>query len=200
MASRTPYSKIAPAGGAYRISLKSGATTVLNAGDCVWSCRWTSTTLRAIIQKLRVNWVVTTAFDAAQLLDYGLYFARAFTATDSAGTASTLTGDNCKLDTNFPTTAFADIEIATAAAVTAGTRTLDSQPLVTRNGWATTTAGTVAADPNVEYQFGTLDATNPITLRADEGLALNVLTTMGASGVVRVYVEMEWTEVPVNLA
>jgi hypothetical protein len=149
---------------------------------------------------LRVNWVVTTAFDAAQLLDYGLYFARAFTATDSAGTASTLTGDNCKLDTNFPTTAFADIEIATAAAVTAGTRTLDSQPLVTRNGWATTTAGTVAADPNVEYQFGTLDATNPITLRADEGLALNVLTTMGASGVVRVYVEMEWTEVPVNLA
>lgn len=199
MASRTPYSKIAPAGGAYRISLKSGATTILNANDCVFSCRWTDTQYRAIIQKLRVNWVVTTAFGSAQLLDYGLYFARAFTATDSAGTASTLTGDNCKLDTLFPTTRFADIEIATASAITAGTRTLDSQPILTRTGWATTTAGTVAADPNMEYQFGTLDAINPITLRTNEGLALNVLTTMGATGVMRVYVEMEWTEVPVNL-
>jgi hypothetical protein len=202
MASRTPWSKIAPAGGAYRISLRSGLTTVINAGEPIFSCRWTSTTLKCIVQKIKWNYMVAVAFGAAQLIDHGLYIARAFTASDTGGTAATISGNNCKLDTLFPSTAFAagDIRIATTGLLTAGTRTLDTQPIITKAGWTVTTAGTYVSDPSMEYLMGNADATNPITLRVNEGLVLAPLTTMGASGQVYVYFEMEWTEVPVNLS
>ena len=193
MAIRTPISKIAPAGDAYRISLMSGLITVLNAADPIFSLRWTSTTHRMIIQELTMNFDLTTAFGGAQDVAWGAYFARTFTASDSGGTATTLTGDNGKLDTTFSTTRVADMRISTTLALTAGTRTLDTQPFMISSGISGNAVGN--SMPNPRFMIGTENSTNPLTIRLNEGIIIAPLITMGAAGVGHFFVQIGWTEV-----
>jgi len=194
MAIRTPLSKIAPQGDAYRIGLSSGLITILNAGDPAFSLQWTSTTYKMIIQEIDINFVLTTAFGAAQDISWGAYFARSYTVADTGGTAATLTGNNCKLDTNFNTTRVADMRIATTVALTAGTRTLDTQPLIMRCGMLGNALGNHMGE--LIRSIGVRDAENPITIRTNEGLVIAPIVTMGATGVGHLYVRMSWVEVP----
>lgn len=201
MAVRVPQSKMAPAGSAFRMVLKSGAVTVVAANDPIASLRWTSSAYRAVIQRVNVEWSMTTAFGTAQDVAFGLYFASAFTASDSGGTAATLTGRNGKLDTLFPLStqiATGNLRIGTTGAITAGTRTLDTQPLAAWNGMINTLGQ--GSKGNLGYNFGENDAMNPITLRQNEGLVLNNLVLMGAGGVMTIYVTLEWTEVPIGIS
>jgi hypothetical protein len=197
MAIRTPISKIAPAGDAYRISLMSGLITVLNAADPIFSLRWTSATHRMIIQELTMNFDLTTAFGGAQDVAWGAYVARTFTASDSGGTATTLTGDNGKLDTTFSTTRVADMRISTTLALTAGTRTLDTQPFLISCGISGNAVGNNM--PNPRFMIGVQNADNPITIRLNEGIIIAPLITMGAAGVGHFFVQIGWTEVPLGV-
>ena len=197
MAIRTPLSKIAPAGDAYRVGLMSGLITILNAGDPLFSLQWTSTTYRMIIQELTMNFDLTTAFGGAQDVAWGAYIARSFTVADTGGTATTLTGNNCKLDTNFNTTRVADMRISTTIALAPGTRTLDTQPFVISSGITGNAVGNSMANPR--FMIGTENATNPVTLRQNEGIVIAPLITMGAAGVGHFFVQIGWTEVPLGI-
>ena len=197
MAIRTPLSKIAPAGDAYRGVFSTGLITILNAGDPVFSLQWSSTTYRMIIQDLMINFVATTAFGTAQDVSFGAYIARSFTVADTGGTAITLTGNNFKLDTNFNTTRIGDARIATTVALTAGTRTVDTYPVIARCGISGNAIGNNQGDQ--KFLIGTENATNPITLRTSEGLIIAPMITMGATGVGHLYVQIAWTEVPVGI-
>lgn len=202
MALNVPYSKRAPAGGAYRIALKTGAVAAgVAAAAPLFAIQWTDTQTRMVIQSLNLNVVVTTAYGTAQTLAFSLFAARAFTVADSGGTAITTTQTlDQALDRNMgQSRLFAgngDMRIATTAAITAGTRTLDDQPMYT---WVSGLSATLTqATQNYPIEFGILDATNPMTLRQNDGLVITNDVLLGATGVIVVYLAIEWTEVPNN--
>lgn len=179
------------AGASYSLGLASGNLIGVAANGPVWSCRWTSTTHVALIHKVEYSFVITTAYGTAQDHAYGLYFARAFTAADTGGTGATLTTNNGKHDTLYPTMLMTDIRIGTTDVITAGTRTLDAHFLV---GFGGSGAAALASVSNEEFNFN--DPTvGSIVLRANEGLVMHNLIAMGATGVVKLRVNMTWTEI-----
>ena len=187
---RAPY-KIAPERAEFTITIPSGALTTVAADGPVWSCRWTATQQLCVVKRVGLSVTVRTAYGTAQGTEYGLYFARAFTVADSGGTAATLTTNNGKLDTNYPTSVMGDMRIGTTGVITAGTRTLDAHPLGA-NCFQTNALGATA---NMDWVFGGSDDSQQVILRQNEGLVLHNLFLMGATGVLRLYVTMEWSEV-----
>ena len=154
-----------------------------------------------IIQSVNLNVVVTTAYTTAQALAFSLFFARTFTAADSGGTAITKTQtlDQALDRLSLQSVLFAgtgDMRISSTAALTAGTRTLDDQPLYS---WVSGLSATLAqASLNYPIEFGIMAATNPIVLRQNDGLVITNDILLGAVGVIVVYVQFEWIEVPNN--
>jgi hypothetical protein len=185
----------ATSGGFFRVALKSGVIASAVANSPLWSFRWsTGSTLNCIVYYVKWNWVVTTAFASAQLTDFGLYFARSFSASDTGGTASLPSGNFNKKRTSFQTTAAADLRICTTGILTAGTRTLDTFPMVQRYAWQTAAVGNGPAD--FANLFGMPDE-YPITLaNSGEGLVINNLAAITATVGVVLYVEHAWAEVP----
>jgi hypothetical protein len=185
----------ATSGGFYRAALKSGVITTAVANSPLYSFRWsTGSPLNALVYYTKYNWVVTTAFAAAQLVDMGLYVARSFSGADTGGTASVPSGNSNKKRTSFATTSIADLRIASTVILTAGTRTLDSYPMTQRYAWQTAAVGNGPADFANAYSMAD---EYPITLAASgEGLVLNNLAAITATVGVVLYVETAWAEVP----
>lgn len=183
--------------GAYRIAQFSGLATTLAAGSTIFSLRWTHATNLMILRSLRVVYCVVTGFTAAQELAFAAYVARTWTVADSAGTAIVITTNNAKKRTSMGTSLIAanDMRIAAATAVTAGTRTLDANPIMVG------VAKTLAAAATVQdANFGqTLDLTNgmdyPLVFAQNEGIVVQNTILMGAAGTVRIGIECEWEEV-----
>jgi hypothetical protein len=117
--------------GSYCMGASTGTMAAgLAGGSPVYSFRYGGANL-AIIRKVSIEADdVTTAF-VAGTAKFDLIAARSFTASDTGGTSPTLTGNNGKLRTSFATTAISDLRISSTATLTAGTRTLDAQPLAT---------------------------------------------------------------------
>jgi hypothetical protein len=119
-----------------------------------------------------------------------LFAARAFTASDTGGTAATLTGNNGKLRTSFATTGVGQIMIANTGANTAGTRTLDSTPLA-----GATVGVVVAAGSNISGQFDIFTsgtANYPAVFATNEGFVIQA--TVPATGTWILSVTVEWDE------
>lgn len=188
--------------GAYRVSAVSGLITGLSAGDPVFSVRWAPvlptanarflTTL--VLERLRVKWRTISGFTAAQEVGFDVFQARAFTASDSTGTAVVLTGNNQKKRTSAPTSSVTDMRIAATGALTAGTRTLDAQPIATDDFAELAAAATV---PKGRTELEVLDQDQdryPVVLAAKEGLVVTNRVAFGAGGTGRLIVEMDWLE------
>ena len=201
MALKPPYSKVAPAGGGYRLAMYTGSVVAgLAAAAPIFSCRWTSTSTRMIVQSIMLDFYVVTAYGTAQGIGNSLYFARNWTISDSGGTAivTTQTKDQA-LDTTMPQSQIwagsGDIRIATTAALTAGTRTLDDQALYS---WLGSASAIGAASNNPDLVLGWMDATNPLTFRQNEGFVITNDILLGATGVIVWNIGFEWTEVSTN--
>jgi hypothetical protein len=182
-------------GGAYRITTMSGAMTTVAAAGPVWSLRWTNTSYNCLIWVFKWYWVTTTAFGTAQALDHSLYIARQWTAADSAGATgaqATITGDNCKKRTANATTKVDGIFYGTTGVLTAGTRTLDPQPIIYRVGYSGALNAYLLDNQPQDFKSR---QEGPIQLMANEGLVLQNTTLMGATGVIKLVVECAWTEV-----
>jgi hypothetical protein len=162
-----------------------------------------------IIQGIFLDFYVQTAYTNAQGIGNSVYFARSFTSNGSGGTAITTTQTlDQALDSKQITGTsgasqgqsqiFAgngDMRIATTAALGAGTYTLDDQPLYTFIGGAT---GLGVCTNNPDLIFGQQDATNPLTLRYNEGIVITNDILLGAVGVIVLNIGLEWTEVSNN--
>lgn len=185
-----PY-KQCPERSDYSLALRSGALTLVAADGPVWSMQWTSTSLICVVKRIVISVGVTTAYTTAQVTRYGLYFARAYSVADTGGAAATLTTNNGKKDTSYPITAVTDMRMCTTGAITAGTRTLDAQPLDIAQ-FSTITLGAANDD---EWNFGMVPSRQELILRQNEGLVINNLTLMGAVGVLLLAVTVEWAEV-----
>lgn len=188
--------------GAYRVSAVSGLITGLNAGDPVFSMRWApalpTTNARSlttfVLERLRVKWRTISGFTAAQEVTLDTFVARAFTANDTGGTAVTLTTNNAKKRTSFPTSVVTDMRISATGALTAGTRTLDANPIAT-DGFAELAAA--ATVPKGRFDLEVLDQDQdrfPLVLMPKEGLVITNRVALGAGGTGRLIVEMDWLE------
>ena len=121
--------------GSYRFGHLSGTMAAgLAAAANIFSFRWGDATRLCVLH--RIQWDGLSGSATAFTAGFGslrAFFARSFTASDSAGTALTLTGNNGKTRTNQGTTLVTDIRGSATAALTAGTRTLDTQAFAQRS-------------------------------------------------------------------
>lgn len=198
--------KVMPSGfpvlGAYSLTAKSGSlAATIAAASTLFSARWgTATGNLALIERLAIA-VYTNANITTQVVtDFELIMARAFTASDSGGTAHLPTGHiNKRRTANMITTLFTDIRISSTAALTAGTRTVDARGLRTSGfGFTGTTAPArwFLQDSVLlwdAYQGG--GNFNPIVLAQDEGILLRNIAAGPATGTWIAAVNMDWMEV-----
>lgn len=176
--------------GWYSFGARSGLLTGVAANGPVFSLRNTGTNLLAI-RRFSLGFSVTTAFTTAQALEFGALFATSFTASDSGGTALFVAGANKHRRSFTNITAAPDIRIASTAALTAGTRTLDTVPLAVANGSAAALAGVMPPT----LMFAHDEGDYPIILAQNEGLVITNLVAMGAAGVISLNVNIELAEV-----
>lgn len=179
--------------GAYRLSLLSGTMAAgLAANSEVWQFRWSDATRLCAVTGVTIDGLAgsATAF-AAGLGKLDLLVARSWTADGSGGTPATLTGNNNKERTSMSATLLGAARISSTAALTAGTKTLDAQPI----GQAALTFGTTAS---VQYltrmELFRPDAgvEAPIILSQNEGLVIRA--TVPATGTWHFGVTVTWTE------
>ena len=158
----------------------------------VFSFRWGDATRFALIRVIKMDLVsLATGFTAGIGL-IELMAARAFTGSDTGGTAVTLTGNNVKRRTSFGSSLVTDMRISSTATLSAGTRTLDTNALATlRFGVSATVQATqLALTPIWSPDFS---GEWPLVLAKDEGFILRA--TVPATGTWQADVNVEWTEI-----
>ena len=177
----------------HSVGARSGAVTTATATGALFSFRNLSGN-PIIVRRIGVGFVCTAGFTAGQELAFGLKVARAFTASDSGGTAIAITGNNTKMRTALALPTSVDCRIATTGALTAGTKTLDTNDLATVGAFAaTTTTGTVLA-PALNNLLSHDTGDYPLVLAQNEGFNIQNLILMGAGGVGTFYANIEFAE------
>jgi hypothetical protein len=168
--------------GIYRFSWLSGTMAAgLAANSPIWSFRWGDATRLAVFQKLIGDGMAgsSTAF-AAGFASFKAFFARSFTASDTGGAILTITGNNGKLRTSMGTTLLTEIRASTTATLTAGTRTLDAQPLAQHAFSIGTVVSVIYIPPATPLFNEDVVGTMPIVLAQNEGVV--VQATVPATG------------------
>lgn len=165
---------------AYRAGVRSGSATAVAANGAVFSLRNTAN-VPIVIKRVGVGFITTTAFTAAQEVAFGLYVARSWSTADSGGTAVTLTGNTNKKRTTLNNPTGLEVRIASTAALTAGTRTLDTYALSTVGAWSG--AAGAGVGPAIDNLWDMTSEDYPIVIGQNEGIVINNLVLMGAAGV-----------------
>src|SRR5438128_1110874 len=114
----------------------------------LFSWRWSDTRMLCVIKRIAIQVGITTAFGAAQLLDYDLIAARSFTSNPTGGTSITPATTSNKMRSATMSgslfTSSGSIMISSGTALTAGTQTLDGYSLGYAIGLDQMGAGTTA--------------------------------------------------------
>jgi hypothetical protein len=179
--------------GYYAIGIDNG-TTVMTAGlaanSPIVAFRWGNANL-CLIRSIKFGLDSTTAF-AAGRLDIAAFIARSFTVSDTGGTTATLTGNNAKKRTSFGTTLLTELRFSQTATLTAGTRTLDTQPFARINAINLTATGTTVIQPNTTIWQRDSSDEYPIVLAQNEGIVIQA--TVPATGTWFYSCNIEWME------
>lgn len=185
-------------GGCYHTVIKSGSMAAgLAAAAPILSFRNSLTTVNAILRRIKFSaWSLGTGFTAG-LATFDLFVARSFTASDTGGAAVTLTAPQAKLMSSMAG-AGVTIRASTTATLTAGTRTLDTNPIESLNvavGTATNTpfVGGVNGSPPAMFHEKR-GSEHPVVLAQNEGFVIQA--TVPATGVWGWAAALEWDEVP----
>jgi hypothetical protein len=178
--------------GWHSVGATSGLMAGIVAAGTVFSFRNIGNTL-FIIRRVGVGFLTTTAFTTPQVVDFGLTVARSFVSSDSGGTQISIVGSNIKYRTNLQTPMSIDCRIAAAVATTNGTRTLDVNDIGQAGFYSN---GLGAGSPVVLGNLYSHDAGDyALILQQNEGVVIRILTSMGAAGVGRMVVGMEFENV-----
>lgn len=193
----------------YQIMVTTGTMAAgIGAASEIFQFRWTSTTKRALVHQVKLNFrSLGTGFTAGRA-QFTLTVARAFTAAGTGGGTATITTNNGKLHTNDPTTALTELRIATTAALTAGTKTLDAQPMSDIECSVSNVADTQFIPSstgldNLLWSADQSDGGTPIVLGADRTSATTasdgviIRTTVPATGTWEASAYIRWSEVTV---
>lgn len=182
--------------GHYRVAATVPLVVTQAANGTLFSFRWGDATRLCVITKIRIGCLQTAAATATIMPSFSMLVARSFSASDSVGTAVTLTGNNMKKRTSMGTSLVTDIRYsAVAAGLTAGTRTLDTQPVLVLPTQQTITTPN-ATLYSIEQDYGIGDGNHPLTLAQNEGFIIQGPSIVfGAAGTANLTVEVSWAEV-----
>ena len=180
--------------GQYQLSAIVPLVVTQAANGTLFSFRWGDATRLCVVQRISLEVQQTAAATATIAPAFEVLVARGFSVSDSAGTALTLTGNAFKKRTSMGTTLVTDIrQSALAAGLTAGTRTLDAQPIMQ--------VGTVQTITNIntttysKFTDFTDGSDHPLVLVQNEGFIVRGPTVVfGAAGTANLIVEVEWVE------
>lgn len=184
--------------GGYRQGLMTGTMAAgLAANSEVLQFRYTGANV-AVVNLVRFEGVAASLAFAAGQLSFRLLMATAWSADGSGGNALTTTGEAAQLDSRFAIPV-ATLRVATTAALTAGTKTLQG---ITANqqGLGMALGFTAPATPAVGAQMAPYDLLNasvydsPQVLQANEGLV--VVATVPATGTWLSGFTVSWIEMP----
>ena len=173
------------------IAAQTATLTGIAAGGRLFSMRNTGPNL-ILVRRVGWGFMTTTAFTAAQALDFNLFVARSFTASDVVGTDVSPTGNVGKHRTSLGLAAV-HARIAISAVVSGATLIQDALAVgVITAGSAGLATGLIPTPDNL---FGQATGDLPLVLAANEGITITNTTLMGAAGVVKAYVSLEYLEI-----
>jgi hypothetical protein len=176
--------------GAYRMSVRTGVMAAgLAANAEIFQFRWTDATRLAVVERVTFDGMGSIVAFAAGVASFYTTAARGWSADGSGGTPITLTGSNQKQRTSFGTTLVGAARVSSTAALTAGTKTLDSQDFGQAVGGVTATAGAGLAPQSM---MDVLGLGYPLVLAASEGFVIRA--TVPATGTWTAGFTIHWTE------
>lgn len=194
-----------------RLVVSTGAVTLIAARTAtagfLATCRWSSTTATKMFLKyVGARFTMTTAYTTPQETGCDLILARTYTANCTGATAvdmgSTVV-DTGQLQASMATSLIVvnATRVADTGALTAGTHTLDANPVGILSGWSTAIGDLVPDSASgAKEGFGTLwdyrksRHRAPIMFTQDEGFMIRNTILMGAVGVGRWDFCVEWDE------
>lgn len=176
----------------YKVSFGS-STIAANIGSNqpVLSFRWSSSTETAVIHHLEISLNTVAAMSAAYNQLTKLYIARSFSASDSGGTAVTPAAGKQMLSVDYGNSAAGDVRHSSTGALTAGTRTLDTQPMWQRYFPMPATAAALVESNVAIYNWR--EDGHGIHLSQNEGIVL-VTSNADASGTWQLQGSIVWSE------
>jgi hypothetical protein len=178
----------------FSVSAYTGLVTLVAAAGDVFSLRWADVDYDCIVWWLKWWWYTTTGFTAAQFVDHSLFFARQFSASPSGATSLVPSSRMSMKKSTMPDSLMTAIQIATTGAIsTPGTYVIDNKAMRTRGILAPAGAAAFVGLP--EMLPIVQDDDYLAYLTANEGLVLRNVTTMGAGGVIKIGVELAWSEI-----
>jgi hypothetical protein len=181
--------------GSYRQSWTTGNVTTIAAATAtaghILALR-SATSGKAIrIRTFEPQFILTTAFGAAQEVGFDALIARSYSAAHTGATALTTTGGRAL-------TGMSDSiltgRIADTGALTAGTHTLDANALAKASVWASAVGVSLA--PRL-YDFTNM-STGGLILASNEGFVVRNSILMGATGVGKWHFTLEWDDVLIS--
>jgi hypothetical protein len=187
--------------GVYALSTTTGEVAAgISAASEIVQFRWvpSDTNVIARVYKVQIGAASRgTGFTAGEGL-FSMKIARTWTAAGTGGGTATITGDNGKLRDDMGTTRLASLRTATTAALGAGTKTFDSQPLTEIVCGVSNATYTqfVGSGGNLVTLFDAQPGTEPLTLENEEGFS--ILCTVPAAGVWKATFHVEWSEMLVS--
>jgi hypothetical protein len=123
--------------GIYKISLLTNTYAGLAALAPLISFRWSHATKLCALLEAELTVYTTTAASAAGITERQLVRARSWTVADSGGTGITIAANESKMRSSMTDSVMAAGDIRTYnGGLTAGTRTLDGNPIASAFGWA----------------------------------------------------------------
>lgn len=178
--------------GSYAVAARTGTMAAgLVANSEIFQLRWTDVTRLCVITSVHCSGGGSIVAFTAGITNLELMVARSWTGVGSGGTAITLTTNNQKLRSSMGTSLVNDMRVSSTAALTAGIKTLDAQPIGSVTSSVTATAGTPLW-PAVHLYEAAENDSHPIILAANEGII--VRATVPATGTWTASLDVTWME------
>jgi hypothetical protein len=187
--------------GAYSLAVVSGVMAAgLGANAEIFQMRWVDSTRAMLLRSIQMSAGPGTTAFAAGPIEFNAIAARSFSADGGSGTAVVFsTANTNKKRTSHPLSLFSDsgVRVASTAALTAGTKTLDTNKFASISSWVSSVATTAASSPFVMpgttlWQRNTADE-YPFYFVQNEGFAIRA--TVPATGTWQFSIQVEWAEV-----
>jgi len=186
--------------GSFSLSMQSGViAAALAANSEIFQFRWTDATRLCVINEVKFSAAVsTTMFAAGVPVQIDMVKATGWTAAGSGGTRATPAA-LLKKRTSMGSTLIAasDIGISTTAALTAGTKTLETiavAGLMAAGPITGSLIGTIVSPGTILFRAEQGNAQHPIVLAQNEGFVIRSVA-VPATGTWSCQVQVDWTEV-----
>jgi len=192
--------KIVNVVGSYRQTWTTGAVTGVAAGSAsaghLLALRVEHATRAVRIRSFEAEFLLTTAFGAAQEVGFDAYLTSAYSAAHSGQTALTTTGG--KIHSTQENSLIAG-SISNTGALTNGTHTIDTNAIARGSVYCSAIGASLA--PRL-YDFTSCEAgglilTGPAAATA-QGLIIRNTIAMGATGVGKWHFTFEWDDVVIG--